>query len=595
MISRSRVAVVFSFLVIVSLRWYTLDPGKEISWDVFGYYLYVPAIFIHQDLMLDDISWVKDAQVSYGTTETLYQITDAPDGSRMFFFLMGMSILYSPFFLIGHLWAFLSGAPMDGFSGPYQWALGLGCTLYSLIGLLLLRRILLRFFPETISAAVILIIAFGTNYLQFSTIKNLETANFLFTGIAWMIWSTIRWHETFHRRHLFQIAAAIGLITLIKPSEIICGIVPLLWGIHDRDTFKKKIDILGSNWKDMVMAVALGLLILSPQLLYWKLRAGSYIYDSYRNPGVGLDLLTPHVWQTLFSFRKGWLIYTPIMMLAIIGMIGLRRRIPQIFLPILAYSIVAFWIISSWSEWWYGASFSIRPMISLYPLLAIPLGTSLQFLLETKSRFFKYASTVTIVLLVGLNLFQMWQLNNWVIHPYRTTADYYWKVFGRTTVPHGARELLLVERRFDGKEILSDTAGYEAKVLFGDEPESGLADIDTLTQAEPYLPIIETEYELITSSDHFWAIASAEVLVPKDGPQKAPVLIVRMEREEGGYGERTYQVPDSSPPGEWTKIKGDFMTPEIRTRNDRFKVYLWIRDGDTVYVRSPRVVGYMPE
>ncbi len=591
--TRSLVALALSFMAIVVVRWSTLDPRKELSWDVFGYYLYAPSVFIHGDLKLDDISWIHDAQQTYGTTETLYQITDAPDGSRMFFFLMGMSILYSPFFLIGHLWAFASGAPMDGFSEPYQWALGLGGTLYSLIGLYFLRRILLRYFSDVVTAAVIIVIVLGTNYFQFSTIKNLETANFLFTGVAWMTWSTIRWHETFRRVDLIQIAIAIGLITLVKPSEIICGLVPLLWGIHDRTTLTAKVNIMRVHRRDLMIAILIGLFVLSPQLIYWKWRTGQFIYDSYRNPGVGLDLFTPHIWETLFSFRKGWLIYTPIMLLALIGIPRLRKTLPHAFLPVLIHSIVAFWIISSWSEWWYGASFSIRPMITLYPLLAIPLGITLQAFAQ-KGGSMKIALATTIVLLIGLNLFQMWQLNNWVIHPYRTTTAYYWKVFGRTTVPHGAHELLSVERRFDGKEVFVDTTGYRTIELITDR-SSASAELDTLTKNDPFLPIIEVPYSDITSADHFWARPSAEVLVPDEGAQKAAVLVVRMERKEGGYGERTFQVPDHTSPGEWVTIKGDFMTPEIRSRSDRFKVYLWIRDGDTAFVRAPRVTAFLPD
>lgn len=586
---RSRLAVLVAFIAIVTIRWVTIEPIGTIAWDIFGYYLYVPSVLIHGDLSLDDITWIVDAQQTYSTTETLYQITDAPDGSRMFFFLMGMSILYAPFFLVGHFLAFMSEAPMDGFSGPYLWSLALGCTLYSLIGLLFLRRILLRYFSDSIAALVILIIVFGTNYFQFSTVKNLETANFLFTGVAWLVWSTIRWHSTYERRHLLQIAAAIALITLIKPSEIICGLVPLLWGVHDRASLHQKIRALTNHRTDLVLAIAVGLAILSPQLIYWKWKTGAFIYDSYRNPGVGLDLLSPHVWNTLFSFRKGWLIYTPIMILALAGILRLRKAMPEVFLPLVTYGLIAFWIISSWSEWWYGASFSIRPMITLYPLLAIPMALLLDGW-RRSPRSFSIGGGALITSLVALNLFQTWQLNEWIIHPYRTTAAYYWKVFGRTTLPPGTSELLLVERRFDAKEVLLDPSPYTKSPVIGAVRASPT---ETLTESRPFLPIVEKTYKEITSADHFWAKASVEVLVPEHG--NAPVLVVRMERKEGGYGERIFEVPDTVPAGKWGRIQGDFMTPEIRSRNDRFKVYVWNRGGDTALVRDPVVDLYLPK
>ena len=116
---KSFFTLILLFIVIVLVRLNAVSEN-ELTWDVFGYYLYLPATFIHHDFMLTDISWIHDVMKTHEISGTLYQLSRGPDGNTMYFFLMGMSILYSPFFFIGHIIAYLTDSPMDGFSEPYH-------------------------------------------------------------------------------------------------------------------------------------------------------------------------------------------------------------------------------------------------------------------------------------------------------------------------------------------------------------------------------------------------------------------------------------------------------------------------------------------
>ncbi len=49
-----------------------------ISWDVFGYYLYLPAAFIHHDITLQHFDWVLEVQKQYEVSDTLYQLFNTP-------------------------------------------------------------------------------------------------------------------------------------------------------------------------------------------------------------------------------------------------------------------------------------------------------------------------------------------------------------------------------------------------------------------------------------------------------------------------------------------------------------------------------------
>jgi hypothetical protein len=602
----SRLALLALFATLLVVRTVKLTPN-ELSWDVFGYYLPLPATFVHHDPLLHDISWMTQMQEQYGTTATLYQVTQAPDGSPMYFFLLGMSLLYLPSFLLGHATAFATGAPMDGFSLPYQYAMALGCMLYTLIGLVYFRRTLLQFFPDRTVAVLLVLVGFGTNYFHFTTVKDLETANFLFFGMAVLVWNTIRWHAEHKRRNLLAIAASVAMITLVKPSEIICGLIPLFWGVFDRTSWNTRITLLRTHGKDVALAVLLGLLVLSPQLVYWKMKTGSFIFDSYKNPGVGLDLWSPHIGPILFSLKKGWLVYTPIMVFALLGFVQLWQRKRELFPVILGYFLITFYIIASWSEWWYGASYSIRPMITSYVLLAIPLGYFLQRMSEWKA-LWRWSASSLMGCFVVLNLFQIWQLNHFILDPYRTTPAYYLAIFGKTSVTEEDRKLMSVEPDFSGALKLTDPTGYRQRNIGHydfEEPLTGHRGAlvrDSLHHGSAYAmdstnqfsPNVETTFEGITTEDHAWIRARVDVKLPAGYAEETPCLVVTMARKEGNYGYRT-ACADTAPAGQWVTLSMDYLTPNIRDPRDRVQVYVWHRGRTPVLIDDLNVEVFTPQ
>jgi hypothetical protein len=205
----SKVVLLLCLWFIIIYRFDSVNK-TETSWDVFGYYLYLPATFIYDDPMLNDRTWVEKVNEKHHLTATIYQITETPDHQPMYFFLMGMSFLYLPFFLLGHGIAGIFGYPMDGFSEPYQYSLVFGGIVYTFIGLVFLRKLLLRLFSDKMVALLLIILLFTTNATHHLITKNLETVNFLFLLMCWLLFSTMRWHEDYKRKHLVQIGIAIS-------------------------------------------------------------------------------------------------------------------------------------------------------------------------------------------------------------------------------------------------------------------------------------------------------------------------------------------------------------------------------------------------
>jgi hypothetical protein len=546
--------------------------SREITWDVFGYYLPLPATFIYNDPLLNDRSWVDELNDEKHLSGTVYQISTTEKGEPMYFFLFGMSLFYSIFFFIGHFSAGIGGFPQDGFSDPYQISLVFGCMLYTFIGLYYLRKIMLYFSNERSTAIVLVMIVLGTNYAHHMTIKNLETVNVLFMLAALVIWNTIQWHLDYKLKNLLVISIGLILMALVKPSEILFAFFPILFGIKNRHSFRSKWEIIKSLRRQFYIAISAALFIALPQAGYWFYKTGKPIYDTYKNAGVGLDFLSPHIWNTLFSFRKGWLIYTPIMIFALIGFRQLYRTNKGVFIPVFGTFICSFFIVASWTEWWYGAGFSIRPMITYYTLLSIPLAFFIDSLAAQK-RLYQCGISIILLFFIFLNQFQWWQLRNYILEPYRTTKEYYLATFLKSKVSEKERKLLLIERDFSGVDIFKDSIDYSRKTWMNQHFDEVKDSFYVSNFSEEFAFTQRIPYEQISKKDHFWVRLNFDYQSYSDGE---PVLAtISMERKEGAYGYRKFELEKNG--SNWKSMTIYFLTPEIRNEKDCLKIEFWKR------------------
>lgn len=595
--------------ILICLLWIIriLTPAANtLSWDVFGYYLWLPAKFIQDDFWLDNIQWIRDLMDQSPISGSLYQAYIGPNGTWMYWFLMGMGVMYMPFFFIGHLWAKMGGYPANGFSMPYQISIAYGSVVYASLGLIFLWKILKKYFTELVVSIILVIIVAGTNYLHFTAIGGSATANYLFTLLAAVVWFTIRWHEKPTVIRSLFLGVLCGLIVLIKPSEVFCILIPVLWPVAEGG-FKGKMLLIKKHWWHLVIICITGLIVVFPQLFYWKQEANAWIFDSYINPGIGLDLGQPHLLEVLFSFRKGWLIYTPIMIFSLIGFIFLYRQKRSYFWPILIYFLVTFYVIASWTEWWYGGGFGQRPLIVSYVVLAFPLGYFLQEILKRKV--LKWFVGIAIFGLIALNLFQTWQYNNYIIHCDRMTMKYYLAVFGKTTLEPEYEKLLLVERSYGLEDEFKNSAMYACrniglydfegqmypgfeKYYSSDTAMSGAMSfkMDSLIE---FSPEIRTTYNGVTSRDHAWIKGSVYFYFPDSVVGESPLLVISTLHKGGNYKYRTYGLPASNLiPGTWQKVEFFYQTPEVRSIKDEIVIYIWNRGKLKFYVDDLRADAY---
>ena len=379
---------------------------RPIYWDAISYYAYLPATFIYHDLSLDftrgrDIDMYKP-----------FWPETAPNGGLSIKTTMGIAFLYAPFFFVAHVYALLTGVEASGFSQPYQFAIGLSGVVYGLWGLWLMGGVLRRYFPDVTVAATIVFFSLGTNLYNYITYETSISHAFNFFLIAWALKMNQKWHDEPNTRTSFWFGFLIGWITLVRPTNIIFLFVPLFFGLGS-PLFKEKYRLIAKNPRWLLYAVFGAFLIGFPQLIYWKLNTDQWLFFSYT--GEKFYFSRPYILEFLFSYRKGWLLYSPLILFSFIGLFTLRGNARNYLLPVLLIIPLLIYLLSCWWTWWFGASFGARPMVDWYPLLMIPFAAWLHYLWR-RIWLIKIPATLILLFLLGLSIHQTWQYRVGMIH-----------------------------------------------------------------------------------------------------------------------------------------------------------------------------------
>ncbi len=399
------------------------DPMKVVAWDVKSYYAYLPAAFIYQDLSME---FTRDDPEFFGDK---FWPKPTPSGGQCLVMTMGLAYLYLPFFAAGHAVAWLSGAEMTGYSQPYVFFLVFGALAYLVVGLLVLRWLLLRFFPDWIVALTLLTLVAGSNLLYYSTLEAPMSHVYSFFLFAVLMAMTIRWYSEPGLKNSVFVGLLTGLIVLVRPTNILVLFFFLLWDVKNAGDLKNRMGFLFANRKRILLMAGTALLVWLPQLIYWKSVSGQWVYYSYNEEGFFFS--NPQFISGLFSYRKGWLLYTPVMMLAIAGIPLLWKYRRGFFWPVLVFFIVNLYVVFSWWTWWYGGSFGQRPLIESYALLSVPLAAFLLFVNHRKRAVFTRFTVALVFLFILHNLFQTMQYHYGAIHWEGMNKQAYWASFAR--------------------------------------------------------------------------------------------------------------------------------------------------------------------
>jgi hypothetical protein len=351
--------------------------------DGVGYYAYARASLIQHNLRFEE-DW-RHANRYFSSSrvqpdDQLHPSQYAPTGYVDNHFSVGPAMLWAPFLIIAHLsvliWDALGGhIAADGFSTPYLAAMALGTAVYGFLGLLFSFSLARKYVRERWAFLATLGIWLASSlpvYMYFNPAWSHAHSAF---AVALFVWY---WERTRNSRTTGQWAALAlmgGLmIDVYFPNGVFLALplIELLFAHHSfwkagSWSSQKRLVLAEAAWLGAMVAALLPTLITRGIVYGGLFRFGAYTsYD--------WDWSAPHWGQMLFSSDHGALSWTPILALALMGLLAPPRN-ARIIALYLGVGAAAFYYVIACYPYWDGmASFGNRFLISLTSIFVFGLA-----------------------------------------------------------------------------------------------------------------------------------------------------------------------------------------------------------------------------
>jgi len=412
------VIVLFSSL---NVKWGDNRWNSLIRDDAKGYYAYLPAVFIYQDLSFSFYDTVENSKYHYDKLEYDYRYTYK--GGVVNKYYVGTAIAEMPFFLLAHILSKSLGYPNDGYSKIYWILIGYAAIFYMLLGLFFLAKILQLYELRDIWISIVLFsITLGTHLFYYTSFEPGMSHVYSFAFVSWFMFLVKKYFVKPEEVSVILIAALIGIIILIRPvNGLVALMIPFLAGSWN--TLKAGFQFLiKKRLFGLIIGIFVILVIVSIQLIIYKIQTGFYIVYSYSQEG--FNFLDSHFIDILFSYKKGLFLYTPLTFVSLIGGYFMYKKSKYELFTLLVFFSILTYVMSSWWNWWYGGSFSARVYVEYLPIFAILLSYILQEvnIVKWRNRFI-----ILLFILIVSNQKQTYLYRIGYIHWAEMTKKKYWE------------------------------------------------------------------------------------------------------------------------------------------------------------------------
>jgi hypothetical protein len=328
------------------------------------------------------------------------------------------------------------------------------------------------------------------------------------------------------------------------------------------------------------------------QLLIWHSETGHFFIKSYANEQFYFS--NPHFLSVLFSFRKGWYVYAPIMLISTVGgLVVLFKKDVFRFFAFLFFFIPLVYIISCWWCWYYGDSYGMRVFIDFYTVFALLLAFFLSEVLVYTANarvnlVLKLALILTSVFIIALNLIQQYQYINLILSRDGMSRGRYWKIFLKTDDSY---------KRIFYKPLLTDLDYFDHLVYTNNFEHNTWCTKESITDkfahGGNYSAFVDKEHTYgptltITTSDlpsdnNLYAHLDVWVY-SKDTNSAAYLIMNTLEKDGTGDGWESVRLKTKNLRTEWEHIEVTKQLPAIKTPNDILNIFMIYGSGGPVYI-----------
>lgn len=362
--------ILMLFAVVWVYHIKVLNAPKVYS-DGFGYFVYLPAI-IYKDFTFSFVEgWEHPLTLNL------------VDGGMLNKYPVGVAIMESPFFFVAHLLSLLRDAvtgsfTATGYSNLYQYAILVAGIFYWVLGTSVLYALLVKYlhFSKDVSVITCVLVTYATNLFHyasydacFSHIYSYALFNLFLYYLCWYEERARNKNESnkLYQTCIFGLLA--GLIFMVRNTNIIFVVTYVFYGVKDFTTLKQRAKEIIAP-KRAVPIVITGFITLLPQLCYWHAITGKWFVYSYGS-NEPFYWGNPQIVNFLFSVRKGLLFWSPILLLALIGMLYAYKKRQQLYTGVIVFLVLILYVSSAWWSWYYGGSFGQRVAVDFMGVFAI--------------------------------------------------------------------------------------------------------------------------------------------------------------------------------------------------------------------------------
>lgn len=329
---------------------------------------------------------------------------------------LGVALLTLPAYVLVYLVSSLLsaagvGADVSGYGWTYQLACGVMVAAYAVAGLWACQRIAACEGGLTDTGAwwSTLLVAGATPWLFYTTLEPLFAHALSASAAAGLVWLWLRARDTTAIGSWALTGAAAGVCGLVRYQDATLLLLPLL-------------DILLTR-RALADRLRLGLAVLAgatfgaaPQFAANASQYGSPLTTGYFGESF-IWWRSPHIFEALFAPEAGLVRWSPVVALAIAGLvIGVRRGWPTARFGA-AIVAVQIYLVSSWYFVSQGHTFGNRMLVNCTVFFVVGMAA---LMATARARpGLRQAIQATGVVLVGANVLLMWLWTRGGIGPLR--------------------------------------------------------------------------------------------------------------------------------------------------------------------------------
>lgn len=390
------------FGLLAILAWHHHPTYHFYTWlgvvwaDVSGYFIYLPATFYY--------GWDASLVPPEAFDKLGQGFFLQPDGIIRTKYTYGVALLLSPFYALVDLF-FRMGTDFQALPGmtiAHQRAVLFGGVFYAAAGAYWLSTWLQRYATAWVAKLWVVVVFLGSNLLFYSIdyMGMSHVYSFaLFAALLLLVQRLGDWVPQSPVRGFWwwMLGALLGLTVVIRPTNALF-VLPLWW-LHRQAIATA---LYRMPFKELVWAVLFvvlgGIMLLFPQMLYWKYAFGSWVTYSYTGEGFNwTDPALRHFW---FALSGGMWWYIPILWLALPAWWYWCRQDAKEAGVLFFFFFLMSYVNSCWWSWNFGGSYGARAMAEYSVFLVLPLAKQYPGFMPSMKGFKRFAWVVLLLFIL---------------------------------------------------------------------------------------------------------------------------------------------------------------------------------------------------